>query len=360
MTINQLKELAKHAMSRTAPSEFSVDSVDRALSDGFKELAGSINDFLKNQYDIFNIIIENADEYVPKKLIDIMGRFAEIQVVGQNVKPLFKKRVGKNRARKFITQVGLSGVYETFRLDADTFTVDTHAVGGAITMDFERFLDGAENLPELMEVLTEGLTDAAFIEVQKALKAAFNAVDRPARNKVISNGFSAQDMFNLIATVKNYGEDAVIFACPEFVGAMGPDAIVSAASSGNPVMGVYAPSDIEAIHNTGYVSMFRGTPIVQIPQSFVDETNTKYWIDPQYAYVLPTGKEKVVKLVIEGATQMWSATNRDQSIEVNAYKKLGVAVLANNYWGIYRNRALGNPSASDPYEAQDVENPYGY
>lgn len=357
MTISELRELAKHAAHRTAPAEYSVESVDAALSDGFKALAGSINDFLKNQYDIFNIVIENIDEVQPKKVIDAIGMFAEVKVVPQGQKAMFKKPLGRSRARKFLTQVGLSGVYETFRLDADTFELGGHAVGGACTVDFERFLDGAESLPELMNIITEGLTDAVFVEVHRALTSAFTNGAFPTANKVSVNAFDSSKMFDLITTVKAYGPEAVIFATPEFVGKMGADAIVpgfvypagsTTPSSGMP--GVYHPQDIDAIHNTGYVSIFRGTPIVQIPQSFVDESNTKTWINPQFAYVLPAGKEKIVKVVLEGATQMWSATNRDQSIEVNAYKKMGCAIMTYHNWGIYQNLELDDTS----------ESPYGY
>ena len=83
---------------------------------------------------------------------------------------------------------------------------------------------------------------------------------------------------------------------------------------------VYHPGDIDAIHNNGYINIFRGTPVVQLPQSFIDESNTKTWLNPQFAYVLPTGKEKVVKIVFEGATEMWDWVNKDRSIELMAQK----------------------------------------
>ena len=291
-TLSELKQLAIYAAKRTAPTNFSVENVDAALLDGVKEMCGSVNQFMKNRHDIYEIIIAAADEVVPNKVIDAIGIFAEVQTVAQGQKAVFKRGViGKNRAKKFLTQVGLSGVYETFRLDTDTFELGGKAVGGAVTMDFERWLDGAENLADLMEVITEGLTDAIFGEVQKALIAAAEDPTRPDANKVIASNFDGDAMFKLMTTVKAYGGSVVIFAPPEFIGEMGPDAIVPV---GTNYQGVYHPQDIDAIHNTGYVNIFRGAPIVEIPQSFVDESNTTTWINPQYAYVLPAGKEKVV------------------------------------------------------------------
>ena len=348
MTLEQLKELALHAAKGTAPANFTNETVQEAFLDGFRELAGSVNQFMKNRYDIYDIIIQTADEVMPKKVIDTLGRFCEIQIVGEGQKAMFKRRLGRNRAKKFLTQVGLSGVYETFRLDSDTFEVRAHAVGGGATIDFQRMIDGAESLAEVMDIITEGLTDAVFYEVQKALSAAYSTGSFPAANKATGNAFSAQAMVDVINTVKAYGDDVAIFATPAFIASMGPDAIVLPIA--NAAQGIYPMDDIEAIHNTGLIRIFRGSPIVQIPQSFIDESNTKTWIDDQYAYILPTGKEKVVKVVLEGATQIKDFVNRDNSLEVYAWKKMGSAILTYHNWGIYQNTSLAGHN----------ENPYGF
>ena len=344
MTIKEMKELALCAAKNEAPANYSMQNVNDALVEGLRELAGSVNQFMKNRYDIYEIIIEAADEVVPNKVIDAVGIFAEVRQVGQGQKALFRQRLGKARARKFLTQVGLSGVYETFRLDNSTFEVGAYAVGGACTIDFERMLDGAEDMAELVGLLTEAQTDAVYQQVQKALRAAYSKADVPDNNRATGATFDGAEMMKLISTVRAYGSGAVIFAPPEFVSAMGADAIVPITAYGDPatagIQGVYHPQDIDAIHNTGYINMFRGTPIIQIPQSFVDENNETTWIDPQLAYVLPTGGEKVVKVVFEGNTQMYDFVNRDQSMEIHTYRKLGTAILTYHNWGIYKNSGI--------------------
>ena len=335
MTLSELKELARYAAKNEAPTNFSVENVDEALADGLRDLAGSVNQFMKNRYDIYDIIIEAVDEVVPKNVMDAVSIFAEVQQVPQGQKAIFKQKVGKLRAKQFLTQVGLSGVYETFRLDVKTFELGGHAVGGATTLDFERMLDGAEIMSEYVQVLTEAQTEAVYKEIQKALRAALN--DKPGTNKVIENTFDADKMFKLCSVVKAYGNGAVIFAPPEFVGAMGPDAIVPVGAN---YQGIYHPQDIDMIHNQGYINIFRGTPIVQIPQSYVDENNTATYIDPQLAYVLPTGGDRVVKVVLEGNTQIYDWTNKDNSMEIDTYRKLGVAILTQHNWGIYQNTGI--------------------
>ena len=346
-TIKELKDLALHSVRGTAPENYTVGTVDDALRGEIAKMCDSVNNFMRNRYDIYDIIITTADEVVPNKVIDVMGIFAEVKSVPQGQKALFKRgMVGRNRAKKFLTQVGLSGLYETFRLDSETFELGGKAIGGAAAIDFERFLDGADNMADLMDIVTEGLTDAAFGEVQKCLVAAATAVGRPDANKVIVDEFDGNAMFKLVTTVKAYGGSAVIFATPEFVGAMGPDAIVPVSVAGN--QAVYHPGDIDAIHNNGYINIFRGTPIVQIPQSYVDESNTKTWINPQFAYVLPAGKEKVVKIVFEGNTQVWDLKNPDNSMEIHTYQKMGAAILTHHNWGVYQNKSIADTSY-DPY-----------
>ena len=340
-----LKELARHAAHRTAPTEFSVASVDAAFADEMKKLTGSVNNFMRNRYDIYDIIIENADEIVPAKIMDAMNQFAEVITLKQGETKVFKRGgLGRNRAKKFLTQAGLSGVYESFRLDTETFTIAMKAIGGAVSIDFERMMDGAETLSEFMDVLTEAQVDGIYGEVQKALMAAVENTAMPSANKV-AGGYAASDLLALVNTVKVYGGSATIFASPEFIAAMGPDAIVPAV---NGAQAIYHPDDIDAIHTLGRIKLFRGTPVVELRQSFLDETNTQVMIHPQFAYVLPSGKEKVVKIAMEGGTQMYDVVNPDQSIEIHTYRKIGVGILAFNNWGVYKNTGI---DASNWYDS---------
>ena len=331
-----LKELARHAAHRTAPAEFSVSSVDAAFADEMKALTGSVNNFMRNRYDIYDIIIENADDIVPAKIMDAMGQFAEVINLKNGETKIFKRGgLGRNRAKKFLTQAGLSGVYESFRLDTETFTIGMKAIGGAVSIDFQRMIDGAETLAEFMSVLTEAQVDGIYGEVQKALMAAVDSMPTP--NKVVGD-YSADALLKLVNVVKTYGGGATIFASPEFIAAMGPDAIVPAIAGA--AQAIYSPKDLEDIANYGAIKMFRGTPVVELRQSFVDEKNEQVMIHPQFAYILPSGKEKVVKVLMEGQTQIWDAVNRDQSIEVNTYRMIGVGILAFNNWGVYQNNKI--------------------
>lgn len=350
MTREELITLGKHLVKGTAPANFTSGQVEQAFIDGLSELCPK-NDyyaFQRNKNDIFEIITQIIEKDLPRNALGEMAPFVEFRQVAQGERPRFRVKSGRSRAKKFLTQVGHSGVYETFRLDHNDFEVKASAIGGGASVDFERVLDGAESMAEVASIISEGMNESVYVLVQRALAAAINASNRPAANKVVASEFDAEKMQKLVSVAKAYGDSAVIFATPEFIQAMGPDAIVPVPASGN-YGGVYSPDDIDAIHRTGHINLFRGTPIVELRQSFIDENNEKTYLDPQMAYILPTGGEKVVKVVREGQSIMRDFENRDGSVELYAYQKLGVAILSNHNWCIYQNTGIEQTMDDEVY-----------
>ena len=355
--IKAIKDLVVCAFLGTSPdpTKFSNTDVKESLRNEIHSLANDFNSYRRNKLDLFEIMQEAYDEILPKYVEDFMGTFAEIKTVENGKRAQFVVKRGRQRAKQFITQVGLSGVYESFRLDKDTFEVGGHAIGGAAYIDFERYICGDEDISESTEILLEGLQAAIMGEIQKALIKSANAEDRPRKNYYIGAGFDADEMANLCAVARSYGGGATIFATPEFVAAMGPDAIGMPIFNGTPgyagATPAYSPKDINDIANTGYITTFRGNPIVQIPQSYTDETNEVTQINPGFAYIFPTGGEKIVKVVFEGPTQVDDWQHRDRSFEIEAYKKVGVAILTNHNWCIYENTDLSTTDTKYPSES---------
>lgn len=356
-TLQELKELAIHAARGTAPANYTVGTVDEALRGELKALAGSVNQFMKNRYDIYDIVIAAVDDVVPKNVIAAVGAFAEVRSVPNGQKTIFKRKLGRQRAKQFITRVAIGGLYETFRLDSETFSVEAYAIGGAVSIDFERFMNGEEDMAELVAIVQEGLVESVYVETMRALRQAANATGLDEQTNINSKGVSVFTMdawkpetaLKAINRVKGYGTSATIFATPEFVAAMGPDAITPVGVMGGNVINAAAQADIDAIHNTGYINIFRGTPVVQLPNTWTDETYTQTYLDPQLAYVLPTNGDKIVKVVLEGDTQINDFKNKDRSMEIHFYKKMGVALTHDRNWAILKNTSVEDTYLSDNY-----------
>ena len=325
-----LRELALAAATGKAVANFTREDSEFALREEIRKIAGSMKDYQKNKWDLFELIQQTADDIIPTRIIDIMGQFAEVQQVGQGNKATFKRRLGARRGKSFVTKVSPAGTYESFRLDAETFEIPTEAVGASAIIDWERYLDGMDDMSDLVSIIMEGLEDAIYKAVYAQLVAAFTNTKMPAANKVTAAGFDKAAMDRLIAVVKSYGGNCVIFCTQMF-----------AANLDNEIKGSYLnDTDKMEVRNQGYVGVFHGTPVVTLPMATETEANLKWAYDPSYAFVMPAGKERVVKIVLEGDLQMNSWTNKDWSMEIQFYKKYGVGMIYFNNWGIYKDTSL--------------------
>ena len=343
MTMNELKILMNGAFGRKVPAEFAAENYDyeSALRDEIRKMVcdetGHLNRYKYDRckIDLFELLSSNLDEIMPRAITDALGMFTEVIRVPQGTRLEFRVTRGKMRGRQFVTRATESGNYEQFRLDRDTFNVWPQAIGGAAGVDFERYLDGAESITDLYEVLEAGLVDRLFEMVQDMLLASWNMAGRPARNKVVATGFDAAAMTRLINTVGAYGSP-VIYCTPEFASEMSNVITYETAIK-------IPDQDVNEIRDRGYIGKFRGTPIVVMPQSFTDDKNEKLVMNPSFAYVLPAGKEKLIKMCFEGSTYVkeWDDHEGDNSIGIQTYTKVGLGMYSTpNYWGIYYNSAI--------------------
>ena len=171
----------------------------------------------------------------------------------------------------------------------------------------------------------EGLDEAIYIEIERALKAA--VTDLQDANKTTETSFVESKMDKLLAIADSYGKSA-IYCTYEFAATMVPSD------------GWVSDSMKEQKWNNGYIANYKGHNVIVLPQSFEDETNTTKVIDPSYAWIIPTGADKPVKIAFEGQTIVDEYVNSDRSREMQVYKKVGVAAIITNNICVYRNTSL--------------------
>lgn len=260
-------------------SEYSVDDVKTAFRNQIKELVPDYNAWRRNKEDVFELMQEIFDEVLPKKVLARYNDFAEIRFVNHGQKAVFKKKLGRARAKTFITRVGLGGIFETFRLDVSEFEVPIDAIGGAAVIDFERLLSGQEDIAEAMDILMEGMDEAISRMIGQALNATINAT-RPENTKHTDSDFDETEFRKLLNTVRAYG-DPVIVCTPEFADTIPATSITVGDKA------FVSDLDVDDLRALGRIRMYRGTPIVVLDQSFEDETNTTKVLDPKYCYIFP-------------------------------------------------------------------------
>lgn len=309
--------------------QFSYSDLNETLRNELRELTRTYSLYRENKNTIFALIEETIDDVLPKKVLEQYGQFAEIKTFGQGDRPVFTQRIttaAKKRAKQFVTKVGLAGIYEVFKLDGKSYEVPTSAFGGAAQIGFEEFLDGRVDFADVLDIVMEGLDEAIYIEIERALKGAVTSLQEA--NKATINGFNAAAMDKLLGIADAYGQ-ATIYCTYEFAASM------------IPAEGWISNEMKNTMWNQGYLGNYKGHKVIVLPQSYEDETNTVKVIDPQYAWIIPTGgNDKPVKVAFEGQTIVREIDNADMSKEVQVYKKLGVAAVITNNICVYKNTAL--------------------
>jgi hypothetical protein len=337
LNFNEMLTLAKTVAKAnpSAPTAYSFNGENFGYSDlnetlrtEFNALAPDYRTYKTNQNTIFALLEQTIDDVLPTRVMQQYSQFAEIKTFAQGDKPIFTQKItqaSRRRAKQFIGKVGLAGLYEVFKLDGQSYEVATNAIGGAAQIGFEEFLDGRVDFAEVLNIVMEGLDECIYIEIEKQLIGAVANVQ--SANKVAENTFVEAEMDRLISIADAYGRSQ-IYCTFEFAATMVPsDARMSDAMR-------------EAMWNNGYLGNYKGHQVIVLPQSFEDETNTTKIIDPSYAWIIPTGADKPVKIAFEGGAIADEYTNYDRSREIHIYKKVGVRAIFSNAICVYQNTSL--------------------
>lgn len=310
-------------------NKFSYADLNETLRKELNELAGTYALYRENKNTIFELIETTINDVLPKKVMEQYGMFAEVKTFAQGDKPVFVQKItsaAKRRAKQFVTKVGLAGVYEVFKLDGKKLEINTEAYGGAAQIGFEEFLDGRVDFADLLDCVMEGLDEAVYKEIAKALIASIETLT--GANKVTENEFKENEMDRLVSIADSYGK-STIYCTYEFAATMVPES------------GWRSDGMKDERWNNGYLANYKGHNVIILEQSYEDETNTRKVIDPSYAWIIPAGDNtKPVKIAFEGPTAVKEVDNEDWSREIRVYKKFGVATLITNNICVYKNTSL--------------------
>ena len=341
------KAMAKASMNPSASFAFegknlSFEALNETFRNEMNELAGTYAKYRENKNLIFELIEVGLDEVLPQKVLQDYGQFADVKTYAQGDKPVFNIRISeasKKRAKEnFVTRVGLAGRYEVFKLDGMTLEVPTSAWGGAAQIGFEEFLDGRIQMSDVYDLVLEGLDEAVYKEIAKALAAMAASTDYTQSGGKLSKNYTTQTQFveaqmdKLIQIADAYGR-ATIYCTFEFAATMIPD-------------DRWASNDMKQERwDNGYYTRYKGHNVIILPQSYEADgvvINGKKVIDPTLAYIIPTGAEKPIKVAFEGTSAVREVESQeDWSREIQTYRKFGVAAFAVNPGiCIYRNSAL--------------------
>ena len=326
----ELKQVLVAALNGVAASaNFSAEETDKAAVNALLKEIGidenSTGREIRAKEDLaFALIEEAVDEILPKKLEGVLQEFAEVRQFARDAEVLFNiEKIGKNRAKLTISKGARGGIYRAAKLDRKYFSVDTTIQTVAVSVTLEEIILGTLSLAELYSNILEGFEEIVYKEVFNALASAkpvagYDRIGHDAPTTVKASLGSAID--KVMPYVKQYGIPTIFGSYQALANLSNP------ASEWHPEM-----NDSAERRQYGFVQLYKGAKVVELPNYLVDNKNEKWFYDPKFVFVLPSGV-KPVKVALKGDLTLIRNNTAVGSEKWEAHKLIGVGVaMANNF-----------------------------
>ena len=312
-------------------TNYSYADLDNTLRTELNALVGTYALWRENHNVLFALMEEIITDKLPARVMQQYGAFADVKTYRQGEKPVFTQKIteaSRRRAKQFIAMpAGLAGRYEVFKVEGRSFEVKTSAIAAACQIAIEEYLDGRIDMATLVDIVMEGMDDRIYAEIANCLTAAIDSIQDA--NKVDIDKFDEEEMDGLLSVADSYGSGrSTIYCTFEFASKMIPAKEWASEEMKNQMW------------SSGYLANYKGHQVIVLRQSYTDETNTTKVIDPAYAWIIPGGAEKPVKIAFEGETMIREEDNDDWSKSIHFYKKVGIGTIINNDICVYKNSSL--------------------
>ena len=326
----ELKQVLIAALNGVAASaNFSAEETDKAAVNALLKEIGidenSTGREIRAKEDLaFALIEEAVDAILPKKLEGVLQEFAEVRQFARDAEVLFNiEKIGKNRAKLTISKGARGGIYRAAKLDRKYFSVDTTIQTVAVSVTLEEIILGTLSLAELYSNILEGFEEIVYKEVFNALASAkpvagYDRIGHDSPTTVKASLGSAID--KVMPYVKQYGIPTIFGSYQALANLSNP------ASEWHPEM-----NDSAERRQYGFVQLYKGAKVVELPNYLVDNKNEKWFYDPKFVFVLPSGV-KPVKVALKGDLTLIRNNTAVGSEKWEAHKLIGVGVaMANNF-----------------------------
>ena len=328
MTRNELISIFKGAINPDY-TKFSLSEANEAVINGIVEFYGlkdaSAREIRARQDEVFALVEETIEELLPKAIEDVVGGFVEVKTFARDAEPIFKtEKVGKSRARMSIVEGARGGIYRARRLDNKNFQVDVkvETVGAFVTL--EEILLGKVSLAELMANITNGFVERIYTKSVEALRTARTLAPEANVYTVQKDNAAANEaaLDKLIRIASAYGT-------PVIMGFRSAIAKINNGAGWKQTPNI-SNKDAEDIRSRGFVNMYKGVPVVELPNYLVDETNKQFVFNEGDIFILPT-EAKPIKVAMKGDLHIEEVKHPSGSMEQSAHRLVGVGLyLANN------------------------------
>ena len=297
----QIKKAFKKQSVREALFEIIEETLDKTL------ITGWANDPWFNKYVDFRTMVlgQKNSFYIPAN--DMILNISKISGGHHNIE---RQRLGKGSER----------------------TVATSHYGAKVYMEMSRFVQGVEDWTTLINEISRAFTIQVNRMIHDQVMSAVSTLPVPSKwnRKGLANTTNKKNFKELISDVKRAtGSTAVIMGTEVGLGELTGFADVNWISEA-------AKNDV---YTMGRIGNFEGTTIVELPNPFEYNDETRYLEDDTKVIVMPGNIDKFVKFYYEGADEIVEhseiADNGDDTKDYEFQTVMGVETITNRRFGVW-------------------------
>lgn len=314
------------ALAKGATGSYSKEESNEKFREQLNKLTGSedgkfkYKTFRKNQIEVYEILEEVLDMRIEEGIKNQFDQYVDVRSVKFGDQLSFLPESDELFEVSEIAG-GTNNLSRQRLTYGKPFQVTTGWEGVKIYEELERFLSGYIDWEELINRVERSFQNKITEKIFAAIKNAYNSLSAPYKyggtwdteqfNDIVSHVEAATGMKPLVVGTRK----AIRKAIPDFV----------------------SDNMKDQRNEDGYFKTIDGISFGVIPQAHKIGTDT-FAIDDDFLLILPSGNEKIVKLIFEGDTLIRETngqTNADDSQEYTARKKYGVAVATSAKYAVY-------------------------
>jgi hypothetical protein len=305
---------------------FSADEAEHTLRESLKSLLGEEKNmrraFRKNGHAIFTVMEDILDVLITEGLEDQFAEFVDYRNVNHGDRPVFM--VDDYHLFPVATIAAGTNNLRRQRLERTGNTVPTAYKGVKIYEELERFLAGKVDWAKMIAKVQRSFNAQIAADINNAIVTGYNALNATYKvagpwdltnfNNLVQHVEAATDMKAMVAGSRT----SLQKASPQYV--------------------AYGGQMVDQRNQDGFFKVIDGTTFAELKQAHIPGTDN--FAIGNFLLVMPTGEEKIVKLVLEGEPEIVESnaggnSNADDSVEYVFKKKYGVAVVTSTKYGVY-------------------------
>lgn len=315
-----IKALRGQSIAEFSNKDVNADAIHKIYEALNIDETKSARALLYRQNEVFDIISEVIEEIMPKDITNIMGAFAEVKEFERNAEVQFQiKGAGKKRARLTIQKGARGGIYRAARIDNRYMGLDVAVETVGMFVSLEDILLGTVTLAELYQNILQGFEERIYQGIVAALRTAKTLA--PGSHIFSGSGLDLEDLDAAIRVAGAYGDNVVVIGFKSMLSGISN---MSTVSGSTPNVSV---DDVNDIRATGRVNLYKGTPVLELPNYILRDGTTASWTFKESDLFVLTGDSKPVKVALKGQLVMEEANHPSGSKVWNAHKMIGVGLL---------------------------------